>query len=218
MLAAVTNDEHEHADSHSEPEPEAPGWDAITAAFDALYPGAKPAHVGYSPGLAFGSGLQGCSAYRAADHWHYVTYGLTELWDKDPDAEPGISGWGYEFTLRAPLDEADEAPPRWPFVLLEQVAKTSNQHGTLYDVGHRIDIRQPVTGEPGTALTALAITCDPRFPEPIASPNGSFDLLQIVGITAAELARMKATSTADVLGRLVADGNPLLVTDPRRAR
>lgn len=192
-----------------------PGWDAITDAFAAIYPGLQPVHIGYTPGLAFGSGLQGCSAYRAADHWHYVTYGLTELWDKDPDTEPAISGWGYEFTMRAPF-QADDAPPTWPFVLLEQVAKTSNQHGTLYDVGHRIDIRQPVTGQNGTALTALAITLDPQLPDPVPSPNGAFAMLQIVGITAEELARMKTSSTDEVLEELAAD-NPLLVTDPLRA-
>jgi Suppressor of fused protein (SUFU) len=200
----------------TEQEPEAPGWDAITAAFETLYPGIKPAHVGYVPGLAFGSGLQGCSAYRAADHWHYVTYGLTELWDKSPDANPGISGWGYEFTMRAPLQDGDDTPPGWPFSLLEQLAKTSNQRRTLYAAGDRIDVRGPITGEPGTALTALAITRDPQFHGPVPSPNGAFTLLQVVGITAAELASMKATSTAEVLADL-ATSNSLLITNPRRA-
>lgn len=195
----------------------APGWDAITEAFGALYSEAEPAHVGYLPGLAFGGGLEGCSAYRAADHWHYVTYGLTELGSKDPEAEPEISGWGYEFTLRAALEGDGTAPPRWPFALLEQLAKTSNQHGTCYDVGHRIDIRQPITGAPDTALTALALTRDPQFPGAVDTPHGAFDLLQVVGVTAAELDRMKATSTAAVLLELAAD-NALLITDPARAR
>ncbi|WP_034264716.1 suppressor of fused domain protein [Actinospica robiniae] len=205
----MTSDEAAHAP--------APGWDAITKVFDTLYPAVEPKHVGYTPGLAFGSGLQGCSAYRAAGHWHYVTYGLTELWDKEADSEPSISGWGYEFTMRVPVPALDdETPPRWPFALLEQLAKTSNQHGTYYEAGHRIDVRQPVTGRPDTALTALAITNDPQLLEPVDSPNGSFTLLQVVGITAQELARMKATSTSAVLDEL-AEANPLLVTDPSRA-
>jgi hypothetical protein len=193
----------------------APGWDAITNVFASLYPAVEPKHVGYQPGLAFGSGLQGCSAYRAVDHWHYVTYGLTELWEKEADSEPSVSGWGYEFTMRVPLHD-DDTPPRWPFALLEQLAKTSNQHGAYYGAGHRVDMRQPVTGQPDTALTALAITHDPQLPDPISSPNGSFTLLQIVGITAQELAHMKATSTSAVLNEL-STANPLLVTDPSRA-
>lgn len=192
-----------------------PGWDAITDAFAALYPGIEPKHVGYHPGLAFGSGLQGCSAYRAADHWHYVTYGLTELWEKEGDAEQTLSGWGYEFTMRVPLQD-DDTPPNWPFVLLEQLAKTSNQYGALYDVDHRVDVRQPITGQSDTALTALAIARDPQLPDPIHSVNGSFRLLQIVGVTADELALMKSSSTAEVLEQL-ATSNALLVTDPSRA-
>ncbi|MBR7829323.1 suppressor of fused domain protein [Actinospica sp. MGRD01-02] len=198
-------------------EPEASGWDAIDAVFDELYGGIEPVHVGYIPGLAAGSGLQGCSAYRAADHWHYVTYGLTELWDKSEEADPEISGWGYEFTLRAPAEAGEDKPPQWPFNLLEQLAKTTNQGGSVYEVGHRIDVRRPITGEDGTALTALAITRDTELPELIDSPNGAFALLQVVGITADELARMKDTSTAAVLEDL-AEGNPLLITDPARAK
>ncbi len=56
-----------------------PGWEAITATLESLYPGQEPRHVGYTPGLNLGSGLQGCSAYRAVDHWHFVTYGLTDM-------------------------------------------------------------------------------------------------------------------------------------------
>ncbi|HET9171749.1 MAG TPA: suppressor of fused domain protein [Actinospica sp.] len=197
-------------------EPEASGWDAIDAVFDELYDGIEPVHVGYVPGLAFGSGLQGCSAYRAADHWHYVTYGLTELWDKSADADPEISGWGYEFTLRVRLRDGEDAPPQWPFTLLEELAKTTNQGGAVYEAGHCIDVNQPITGEPGTGLTAFALVRDPEIPELVDSPNGAFALLQVVGITADELARVKDTGTEDVLGGL-AVGNPLLITDPGRA-
>ncbi len=31
-------------------------------------------HVGYTPPAAFSTNLQGCSAYRAESHWHYVSY------------------------------------------------------------------------------------------------------------------------------------------------
>ena len=199
----------------SDQEPEASGWDAIDDAFDDLYGGVEPVHVGYIPGLAGGSGLQGCSAYRAADHWHYVTYGLTELWDKSADADPEISGWGYEFTLRAPLLEGADTPPQWPFTLLEQLAKTTNHGGSVYEVGHRVDLRRPITGEPGTELTALALARDPQIPDLVDSPNGAFAFLQVIGVTADELDRMKATSTAAVLEDL-ALGNPLLITDPAR--
>jgi hypothetical protein len=45
-------------------EPESPGWDSITAAFGSAHPGVEPVHKALVPGLAFGSPLQGISAYR----------------------------------------------------------------------------------------------------------------------------------------------------------
>jgi suppressor of fused-like protein len=36
---------------------------------------------------------------RRPDHWHLVTYGLSELDDKESD-DAGVSGWGFELTFR----------------------------------------------------------------------------------------------------------------------
>lgn len=52
--------------------------------------------------------------------WHLVTYGLTELYEKESD-DAGRSGWGYELTIRvAPLSNE---PPTRAFDLLERVAQ-----------------------------------------------------------------------------------------------
>jgi hypothetical protein len=115
-------------------EDEAPGWDAITAAVDPLYPGQEPRHIGYTPGLAFGSGLQGCSVYATATHWHYVTYGLTELYQKDPEADPSVSGWGYELTMRLPRAATESVAPNWPFELLEKIARYTQSQGHSFGV------------------------------------------------------------------------------------
>ena len=61
----------------------APGWDSITAAFAAVYPDVTPVHKALPPGLAFGAPLQGVSAFPGPHGWHFVTYGLTELWTKE---------------------------------------------------------------------------------------------------------------------------------------
>ena len=50
---------------------------------------------------------------------------------------------------------------------------------------------------------------------PSAFPFGRYKLLQLVGITAAELADMKASTTQQGLDRL-RDHDPLLRTDPDR--
>jgi hypothetical protein len=159
-----------------------------------------------------GSGLQGCSAYWAGDHWHYVTYGLTELWEKADGSAPGVSGWGYELTTRVTGDQGEV--PSWPFNLLETIARHTHDQDHPFQVGDRLDPGGPITGIAGTRLTAIAFTLDPTLP-PLGSPNGRLEFRQVVGITAEELARMRSGTTEEVLDRLATD-NPLLITDPTR--
>jgi suppressor of fused-like protein len=187
-------------------ESEAPGWDSISAAFAAAYPGVKPLHMATTPPGELGAALDGIGAYRGPHGWHYVTYGLTELYDKHSE-NADESGWGYELTLLTPA--ADE-PPRWPFRLLLGLAQRLEQDGRWHDVGHRIDLGEPLDGG-GSGLTALAVAKDPHA-TPADFPFGRYAFLRLVGITGDELREMQATSTADVLARF----DPALVTDPLR--
>jgi hypothetical protein len=199
----------------------APGWAAIDAALQSLYGEQTPRHVGYIPPMAFSHNLQGCSAYDAGDHWHYVTYGLSDLYEKDPADDPEFSKWGLESTIRIAKARADGGQaPGWPFDLLNRIANWVNRDAVLIEPGMRVDFGQPITGHPTvadappTALTILAVTPDPQLPE-INTPNGRVWFLQLVGVTPTEKAEMVASSTADVLAGL-AVGNPLLVTDVTR--
>jgi len=186
------------------------GWDAITSTLERLYPDVEPIHRAPIPGPALGGGVQGISAYRAEGHWHLVTYGLTELYDKESD-DATRSGWGYELTIRvAPL--TDE-PPTWAFNLLERVAQQTQQSGTMFGVGHRLDTGLPIDGA-ASPFTALAFALDPQLGT-IDTPHGRVDFLQLVGVTEQELAEMKATTTADGLSR-IAKTNPLLTTPESR--
>lgn len=89
-------------------EEHAPGWDAIDAAPARIYGSQPPRHAGYhTPRGSAGSALQGCSACAADGHWHYISYGLSELCLPAPDADRQVSGWGFEpghrLDLRAPV-------------------------------------------------------------------------------------------------------------------
>ncbi len=90
----------------SEPEEviykEAPGWDAITECFEKRYPDQKiPAHFGcyasYKPDEM--GPLDGISVYNGGDYFHFVTYGLSELYEKQ-NGNPERSGYGFELTLK----------------------------------------------------------------------------------------------------------------------
>ena len=72
-------------EKNTEEEVYAPGWDAITNEFDRIYPGqTNPKH--YAPMIKYEFGgndpLRGISVYDAGDSWHFVSYGLTELYEK----------------------------------------------------------------------------------------------------------------------------------------
>jgi hypothetical protein len=66
---------------------EAPGWDAIDQALNAVYGKQEPLHYGTVVKWAMGGPdpLDGVSIYKNRSprwHWHYVSYGLTELYKK----------------------------------------------------------------------------------------------------------------------------------------
>lgn len=201
----------------------APGWDAIDRAVAAHY-GTEPAqHVGYQPPAAFSANLQGCSAFSSQDHWFYVTYGLSELYSPAPGDDPEWSGWGFELTMRIPRNAEEQSVlPKWPFVMLNEMAKHIHTNKVLLEAGHRIDLRSPITGYPNvpeapdTDLTVLAFTEDPLLGQ-IVTPNGKVTFLAAVGVTAAEKERMLASTTSAVLGGL-RGSSPLLLTDPYRGR
>ncbi|GMA32020.1 hypothetical protein GCM10025875_20120 [Litorihabitans aurantiacus] len=147
------------------------GWDALIVALERVHPGQEPRHVAYPPGVHFGAPLQGCSAYDAGDHWHYVTFGMSELYVPD-DLErvhPSVSGWGFELTMRVPRRADEEEAPGWPFIVLAGIAQQARTKGEPFLVDDRLDRGAPVTGYPDdatappTGLTAYAFALDQQL-------------------------------------------------------
>ncbi len=81
-----------------------PGWDAITAALERLYPGQEPKHYATVLKWMFGGPdpLDGVSVWKRMEpvpHWHYLSYGLSELYAKE-SGDADTSGYGFELTFR----------------------------------------------------------------------------------------------------------------------
>jgi hypothetical protein len=188
---------------------DAPGWTSIETAFAEVYPEVEPSHYAPGPPVSLGGVLDGISAYRSPEGWHFVTFGLTELYAKESD-DPQHSGWGYELTLRTP---PADTPQGWALELLHAVAQVTQRHNVLFGEGHRLDPRSRIGGD-SSPLQAVAFTRD-RTAQPRSFPFGSYVFLQLVGITGAELEAMKSTSTEAVLLRLAEDDQALR-TDPTR--
>ena len=94
--------------------PEAPGWAAIDAALGRLYPRQVPhqfaSQTAYE--LDTPSPLPAIAVYEAVrpEHWHYVTYGLSELFEQT-SRDAAVSGFGFELTMRlAAPEESGQLP------------------------------------------------------------------------------------------------------------
>lgn len=78
------------------------GWDAITAAFEKRYPDqVDPLHFGTLISWQLGGNdpLKGISVYDGGDYWHFVTYGFSELYEKEWENKE-YSGFGFELTMK----------------------------------------------------------------------------------------------------------------------
>ena len=197
---------------------EALGWEAIDRAMAKLYGDAQPAHWGTAVPFHLGGEdpLHGVSAYRSEagrPHWHYVTYGLTELFDKETD-DPGSSGFGFELTFRLARTAEETAPPVWPVSLLQNLARYVFHTGNVFSPGHHMNANGPIHAGSATALRALAFTADPALP-PQRSSHGAFELVQVVGVTLDELEAAQIWNVDGLLD-LARQREPQLVTDLSR--
>jgi suppressor of fused len=188
----------------------APGWDAIGAALARIYPGVAPVHL--APGMP-GGGVEGITAYPADGHWHLVAYGLSDLYGTG-GGDPGVSGWGFELTIRVARRAGETGAPRWAFDLLERLARLTRARNRRFEVGDRIQLGGPLDGHPSTRLEALTVVRDPQLGV-IDTPNGAVEFRQLLGVASHEVDFLRAGCRDAVLEHL-GDGNPLLVTDVRR--
>jgi hypothetical protein len=195
----------------------APGWDAIDAALQRRYPGVKPLHHG--PALKYVAGgqdpLDGISCYPRDDHWHLVSYGMSELYTKESD-DPDYSGWGFEFTIRVARAAGDDEPPTWAMSLLQNLARHVFSVENPFVSGSHIKMNGPISvARPDTEIRAVVFAEDPELGT-VATPHGEVQFLQVVGLTLAEYAvidRWGARRLLDTLRQWL----PLLITDLDRA-
>jgi hypothetical protein len=198
--------------------PEARGWDAITAAVEELYSEqTNPAHFAppLHPPFTEDGMLYGIGAYRADKprHWHMVTYGFSELYEKESD-DPDVSGWGFELTFRLARGAKEKQPPSWALNFLMNLGRYVRRSRNPFGDGHRMDLNGPIALGTAIAIRAIAFTLDPQL-SAIVTPNGRLEFLQVVGITLDEL-NAATDWTTDGVFDLLRKTNPLLITELSR--
>jgi hypothetical protein len=203
----------------SESSDKAPGWDAIDEALRTIYSDREPLHFGTVVPYALGGPdpITGISAYKNREprpHWHFVTYGFSDLWEKQTE-DPEVSGFGFELTFRPTCPAEEENPPNWALSFLQNLGRYVFSTGNAFGVGHTLPLNGPICVGDSTRIHAVAFTLDPQLP-PIETPNGRVVFLEVVGLTMDELDAISSWDVAAFL-ELRAQDDPLLLTDLARS-
>lgn len=175
------------------------GWRAIEEAFLKLYPGQdNPKHYGVLISWELGGPdpLRGMSAYDGGDYWHCVSFGMSELYEKQSE-DKEYSGYGMEFTMRlkkgyGASDTDEENELRCVFGIFQSIARMTFNNGELFLPNEWIytgqkdgmDYRQQ------SKLTGFITLLDPELGA-IDTPNGKVEFVEFVGCTDAELLQIK---------------------------
>ena len=170
----------------------APCWDAITAACERVYPDQKdPKHYGTLVNWRFGGDqpLEGISVYDGGSYWHFVTYGLSELYGKESDI-PEVSGYGMEFTFKLKKDryENEENEIRCVCGILQSIARITFTQGELFNVYESLYTGQTegIDYNQRSQLTGFITVPDRQLGE-IDTPNGQVRFVAFIGATDREL-------------------------------
>ncbi|KAL3877257.1 hypothetical protein ACJMK2_034990 [Sinanodonta woodiana] len=155
-------------------------------------------------------------------HWHYISYGFTDLYGDGRIhvfSGPGqLSGFGFELTFRLKKQDGDEAPPMWPTVLLNKLANYVFKTGNMLQFGDHIPWHKPLDEGSESCIRHMLVALDPQLPS-LDTPYGTLEFRQIVGVTDDEMKMAQRWKGAGVLELMatVQEIGPFFLTDMQRS-
>lgn len=156
-------------------------------------------------------GVFECPPTAERPHWLYVSSGLSNPWDADASEQDDWSGLGRELLLECP----QQSP--WALGMVRrfaayQILLAAGHFGDQepLDAWNRMSVGGPIDGEK-SALSAIIMVPSTHFPDEYQLASGKFAFLQIIGLTAAELAHGRAHDFEDLLQTLAQHGAAPLV-------
>lgn len=186
----------EIAPQEVEAELNAPGWDAIDEEAKRVYPGQdNPKHYASLIKWEFGGPdpLDGISIYDAGDYWHFVTYGLSELYEKTSENKE-YSGYGMEFTFKLKkgcyTDEEQEI--KCICGLLQQIARLTFKNNMIFNSFEYLYTGQTVgiDSKQASNITGFITIPDTKF-QTLDTKNGKVNFVEFIGATNNELLALK---------------------------
>ena len=167
------------------------GWKAIEDVCLKMYQGqTDPKHYGTLIPWSLGGNdpLDGISIYDGGQYYHFVSFGLSELYEKENENKE-YSGYGFELTVKLKKDglEDEEAGIRGMCGILQAIAKLTYSKGEIFQPDEFIYTGQTAGMDPnGKSLITGFITQLDKLGE-IETPNGKVQFVELVGATDAEL-------------------------------
>lgn len=171
------------------------GWDAITEECERRYKGQNPQHFGTLIKWNFGGNdpLDGISIYDGGDYFHFVTYGLSELYEKESENKD-ISGYGMEFTFKLKKDnyENEEDEIKCICNILQSIARLTFTKGEIFKPYEFLYTGQTqgIDAKMKSNITGFITIPDTVF-NPIDTPNGKLIFVEFIGVTNDELLAVK---------------------------
>ncbi|XP_071895841.1 suppressor of fused homolog isoform X2 [Anas platyrhynchos] len=163
----------------------------------------------------------GNPALNVPEHWHYVSFGLSDLYGDNRVHEftgtDGPSGFGFELTFRLKRETGESAPPTWPAELMQGLARYVFQSENTFCSGDHVSWHSPLDNSE-SRIQHMLLTEDPQM-QPVQTPFGVVTFLQIVGVCTEELhaaQQWNGQGILELLRTVPVAGGPWLITDMRR--
>ena len=200
----------------------APGWDAVEEEFARLYPGKEPAHYGteiHARAMFGGDNyLDGYSLYDSGKGYqHIVTYGMSELYMNEEAFGGEYSRWGYEMTIK--LKESRPEDCLWALDMLSNLARYTYTTERFFEAGECVPGNGTSLHMGTDSLITALVTVNDTSAQTLDTVHGRVEFIQFVGITEAELDKIREDSdNLMLLIEKMREDNPELITDMRRTR
>ena len=168
------------------------GMDAIDKEVEGVYPN-ESLYTNYVPMIRWELGgpdpLDRVTIYDGGDYYKYVTYGLTELYDKE-SKDQTKSGFGMEFTFKLKKDayKDEEGELKNVVGVLQTLAKATIVDGEIFNPYEYIYTGQTEVMDTEQKSNIIGfITVPDTELQSLVTPYGRVDFLALIGITAEEL-------------------------------
>lgn len=158
-------------------------------------------------------------------HWHYISYGLSDLHGDGRvhdhtfrmNGNEGPSGFGFELTFRLKREQGETNPPTWPATLMQALARYVFQTENVLYSGDHVPWNMPLDGSE-SRVQHMLMAEDAQL-LPISTPFGSVNFVQIVGVCEEELRAAQhwnGPGVIELVRSIPCAGGPWLITDMRR--